>query len=138
MNRQDKLFQAFRKQQHQAEEMPSPQSWDRLRKRLDNRKRPSATRSIYRLFSMVAAVVGLILMVATVVNLSPVKRLVQRTQELPSYSKDVLQKAVAAHIYRTRNQLALKQRIEEGAPSQLIVNKKATRPTLLPKKKDTI
>ena len=138
MNRQDKLFQAFRKQQHQAEEMPSPQSWDRLRKRLDDRKRPSATRSIYRLFSMVAAVVGLVLVVATVVNLSPAKRIAQNSQELPSYSKDVLQKAVAAHTYRTHNQLALKQVIEEGAPSQLIINKKATRPILLPKKKDRI
>lgn len=138
MNRQDKLFQAFRKQQHQAEEMPSPQSWDRLRKRLDNRKRPSPTRSIYRLFSMVAAVIGLALIVTTVVNLSPSKKMAQKTQELPTYSKDVLQKAVAAHAYRTQHQLALKQSIEEGAPSQLIVNKKATRPILLPKKKDTI
>lgn len=138
MNRQDKLFQAFRKQQHQADEMPSPQSWDRLRKRLDNRKRPSPTRSIYRLFSMVAAMVALVFVAATVVNLSPVKKIAQKTQELPTYSKDVLQKAVAAHVYRTQNQLALKQRIEEGAPSQLIVNKKAIRPILLPKKKDTI
>lgn len=138
MNRQDKLFQAFRKQQHQAEEMPSPQSWDRLRKRLDNRKRPTPTRSIYRLFSMVAAVVALVLMVATVVNLSPTKKIAQKTQELPNYSKEVLQKAVAAHAYRTQNQLALKQGIKEGTPTQLIVNKKATRPILLPKKKDTI
>ena len=138
MNRQDKLFQAFRKQQHQAEEMPSPQSWDRLRKRLDNRKRSSPTRSIYRLFSMAAAVVGLVIMVTIVMNLSPTKKIAQKTQELPTYSKDVLQKAIAAHTYRTQNQLALKQRIEEGTPTQLIVNKKATRPTLLPKKKDTI
>ncbi len=138
MNRQDKLFQAFRKQQYQAEEMPSPQSWERLRKRLDNRKRPSSTRSIYRLFSMVAAVVGLVFMVATVVNLSPVKRMAHKTQELPTYSKYVLQKAMAAHTYRAQNQLALKQRIEEGIPSQLFVSKKATRPILLPKKKDTI
>ena len=138
MNRQDKFFQAFRKQQHQAEEMPSPQSWDRLRKRLDNRRRPSSTRSIYRLFYMVAAVVGLVLMVATVVNLSPVKRVAQKTQELPTYSKEVLQKAIAAHTYRTQNQLALKKGIEEGTPTQLIVNKKATRPILLPKKRDTI
>ncbi len=138
MNRQDKFFQAFRKQQHQLEEMPSPQSWDRLRKRLDNRKRPSTTRSMYRLFSMMAAVVALVLVVAAVVNLSPAKRIAQRTQELPTYSKEVLQKAVAAHTYRTQNQLALKQGIEEGTPSQLIINKKATRPILLPKKKDTI
>ena len=136
MDKQDKLFEVFRKNQHKLEEMPSPQTWDRLRHRLDNRKKQSPIRSIYRLFSMVAAVVGLAVIVTVVVNLSnPEKRQARKVEEVPASSVRVIQKAVAAQVYRTNHQLALQQSIEEGLPTKLLVSKTATRPLLMPKKK---
>jgi len=136
MDKQDKIFEAFRKNQHKLEEMPSPQNWDRLRYRLDNRKKQAPIRSISRLLSMVAAIVGLVLLVTVVVNLSnPQKRQARNMQEIPTSSAAVLQKAVAAQIYRNHHQLALQQGIEEGLPTKILVSKSATRPLLIPKKK---
>jgi len=102
MNRPDNFFETYRRQQQQLEEMPSPQTWDRLQKRLDNRKKRRPTTSIYRLFTMAAAVVGLVLMTVLVADLpSPVQNQAFKTQELPNYSPELLQKAIEANAYRT-------------------------------------
>lgn len=139
MKREDKLFDIFRKNQHKLEEMPSPQSWDKLRNRLDNRKRPKPTFSVYRLFTMVAAAVGLVLLVTTVVNLpQPNNKQALQMEEIPDYPTEVLQKAIEAHQFRTHHHQALQQHIEEGNPSKVLVNKKQHRPFLVPKKKGTI
>jgi len=136
MDKQDKLFEAFRKNQHKLEEMPAPQSWDRLRHRLDNRKKQAPIRSISRLLSMAAAIVGLVVLVTAVVTLSnPTKRQARNAQEVPASSSSVLQKAIAEHTYRNHHQLALQQGVEEGLPTKLLVSKIATRPLLIPKKK---
>lgn len=137
MDKQDKLFEVFRKNQHKLDEMPSPQTWDRLRHRLDNRKKQAPIRSISRLLSMVAAVVGLVALITVVVNLSsPQKRQARTTiQEVPTSSNTVVQKAVAAQVYRNHHHLALQQGVEEGLPTKVLVSKSATRPLLMPKKK---
>ena len=139
MNREDRLYDLFRKNQHKLEEMPSPQSWDKLRKRLDDRRDTRPQLSIYRTFAMVAAAVGLILVVTTVFNLPrPTHRQAYKMEEIPNYPPEVLQKAVEAHRYRTHHAQALEQGIEEGDPTNLLVNRKASRPLLMPKKKETI
>ena len=136
MNRPDNFFETFRRQQHQLEEMPSPQTWDRLQKRLDNRKKRRSTTSIYRLFTMAAAILGLVLTTVFVANLSnPVRKQALKTEELPNYSPKLLQKAIEANAYRSTHQTALQQTIEEGSPTKLLVHKKAARPILVPKKK---
>ena len=136
MDKQDKLFEVFRKNQHKLDEMPSPQSWDRLRHRLDNRKKQAPIRSISRLLSMAAAIVGLVALITVVVNLSsPQKRQARTIQEVPTSSSSVVQKAVAAQVYRNHHHLALQQGVEEGLPTKILISKSATRPLLMPKKK---
>ena len=139
MKREDKLYDLFRKNQYKLEEMPSPQSWDRLRKRLDDRRDTRPQLSFYRTFAMVAAAVGLILVATTVFNLpKPIKKQVYGMEEVPNYPPEVLQKAVEAHRYRIHHAQALQKGIEEGDPTNLFVNKKASRPLLIPKKKEMI
>ncbi len=139
MKQEDKLYNLFRKNQHKLEEMPSPQSWDKLRRRLDERRNPRPQFTIYRLFTMVAAAVGLVLLVATVFNLPiPTRQQAVVMEEIPNYPPEVLQKAVEAHRFRSHHHQALQLSIEEGAPTKVLTTKKATRPILLPKKKGAI
>ncbi len=139
MKQEDKLYDLFRKNQHKLEEMPSPQSWDKLKRRLDDRRNPRPQFSIYRLFAMVAAAVGLVLLVATVFNLpTPNRQQAFVMEEMPNYPPEVLQKAVEAHRFRTNHHQALQSSIEEGAATKVLINKNAARPILLPKKKGTI
>ncbi len=59
------IFDLFRDNQHKLEERPSPRTWDRLERRLDqHRQRPR--RQFPRLFSLVAAVVGLVAMITVI------------------------------------------------------------------------
>jgi len=139
MKRQENISDLFKKNQHKLEEMPSPQSWDKLRRRLDDRRHTRPQFTIYRSFAMVAAAVGLVLIITTVFNIpNPIQKQAYKMEEIPNYPPEVLQKAVEAHRYRTHHQEALQQGIEEGDPTQLLVNKKASRPFLLPKKQETI
>lgn len=138
MKQEDKLSDLFRNNQHKLEEMPSPQSWDTLRKRLDRRKRPRRSFTIYNMFAMVAAAVGLVLIATMVFNLpNPIKKKAYAMQEIPNYPPELLQKAIDEHRFRTYHQEILQQHIEEGNPSKLLVNKKESRPLLIPKKKQS-
>lgn len=136
MKQEDKLYDLFRKNQHKLEEMPATQSWDTLRRRLDNRRKPRNTFSIYRMFAMIAAAVGLVVVATIVFNLpNPIQKRAYVMQEIPNYPPEVLQKAIDAHHFRTSHQEVLQQHIEEGNPSKLLVNKKESRPLLMPKKR---
>lgn len=139
MKQEDKIYDLFRKNQHKLEEMPSPQSWEKLRNRLEDRRHTRPQLSIYRTFAMVAAAVGLVLIITTVFNPSTsVQKQAYKMEEIPNYPPEILQKAVEAHRYRIDHHQALQEGIGEGEPTSLIVNKKASRPFLLPRKKETI
>jgi Domain of unknown function (DUF6265) len=59
------IFDLFRDNQHKLNERPSHQAWERLESRLDERKNRSRT-SIYRILSMAAAVLVLVVFVSVI------------------------------------------------------------------------
>jgi anti-sigma-K factor RskA len=138
MNQQDPIFNLFRKNQHKLSERPSPQAWNRLERRLDQRGRRGTNNSasIYRLFFMVAAAIAMIFLVITAVDISQTatKKEAVTIPETTTKEKPVTRQYAMEQAFREQYQEQLSQSIEEGDAHRLIVVTKAVRPFLIPKK----
>ncbi len=129
MKRQKDLFDLFRDNQHKLNEMPSPQAWRRLERRLDSRRRfPRHDRQRWRPLMMAAAL--LLLAVITFLfslvleNRRPAYLAANTEAPLPMEDltfTDVDRSMLRAVEFTRKYQDRLSNPIEEGSPDRRLV-----------------
>ncbi|MEM9916614.1 MAG: hypothetical protein AAF990_00885 [Bacteroidota bacterium] len=65
MDLKDELSELFRNNEHKLDETPSPQTWQRLERRLDAR-RAKSRQPIFRMYRLAAAVAALVVLVTAI------------------------------------------------------------------------
>ncbi len=135
MKQEDKLFTFFRKNQHKLNEMPSPQAWQKLERRLNGKRRSKVT-PIYRLFMMMAATIALLFLIIVLVEVAKKESTQQvvQIQELEQTSSKMIQQAILEAQFRAKYQEKLSKSIKEGSAKRLLVTSRGERPFLIPKK----
>ena len=142
MKPQDKTFELFQKNQHKLNERPSLRAWNKLERRLDQKKRPiskpKTTFSIYRIMMMAAAAIALVFFVTTVSNIAQEangRKNAAIIYENAPTEKLITTKLVEEQAFRVQYQEMLTKSVAEGkATGRLRVSVKGVRPYLVPRK----
>lgn len=141
MKPQDKISDLFQNSQHKLNERPSLQSWNKLERRLDQKKERTKRQKpaffIYSIVMMAAAAIALVFFVTTIANIaqeSNSRNAIVIHENAPTESL-ITTKLAAEQAFREQYQDILNKTIAEGKTTgQLRVSVKGVRPYLVPRK----